>query len=111
MKTIEEMASMAAGIWAHYENACKKHPFFADAICIRTDRWKREARECKWLIGEAVKCKEKVTAHTVLMAELYEIFDACCDGDIAQARYEVLDAIAVLLRMDDMLAEMQEDRG
>jgi len=111
MRTMEDMAAMAAGIWAHYENACEKHPFFADDLCSAMPMWEREARQCKELISNKAKDGEKIMAHWVLLGEMYEIFDACCDGDIAQARYEVLDAIAVLLRMDDMLREMQGDRG
>ena len=110
-KTAQEMVETNAGIWEHYDHACEKHPKFADDLCIQNPccDWRREAAVLKKKIQAHAERGETVTAHSVLMAELYEVFAAYCDGDIAQARYEVLDAIAVLLRMDDMLAIKNEE--
>lgn len=106
--TREELKSMFGGIVEHYNHACEKHPFFADTICFRYDDWGKEAYYMKWLLQNMVKDKKQVTGHHVLMAEVCEVFAAFCSGDYAQARYEVLDAIAVLLRMDDMIRDAQE---
>lgn len=105
--TREELKSMFGGIVKHYNHAGEKHPLFADEMCTDTD-WQGDADFCKRLIKGKVVLKEKVTAHAVLHAELCEIFAAFCSGNYEQARYEVLDAIAVLLRMDDMIRDAQE---
>ena len=110
-QTVRKWAEIDSDIWMHYNHACEKHPHFADVICkpnSLTD-WRRDAAVLKAQIQAFETRGEDVTAHGVLMAELYEVFAAYCDGDIAQARYEVLDAIAVLLRMDDMLAIKNEE--
>ena len=112
-KTAQDMVVANAAIWSHYLHAIGKHPHFADVICkpnSLTD-WRTDAAVLKAKIQEFETRGEDVTAHSVLMAELYEVFAAYCAGDIAQARYEVLDAIAVLLRIDDMLAKMQETQN
>lgn len=118
MKEIKAMSEMSRtelenkfhGIVEHYNHACEKHPFFADTICVEIVNWKKDADDCKWLIQLKAKNKQQVTAHSVLMAELYEIFAAFCSGNYEQARYEVLDTIAVLLRMDDMIRDFQEKK-
>ncbi len=112
MKTIEEMAAMAAGIWAHYEHACRKHPKCADTVCHKRDDYGQDVADEKCVLKQMVASGRKdIPADLVLDAELNEIYAAYCDGDYEQARHEVLDAIAVLLRLDDLLREMQEDRG
>ncbi len=105
-----ELENKFHSIVEHYNHACGKHPFFADTICVENVNWKKDADDCKWLIQLKAKNKEQVTAHTVLMAELYEFFDAFCSGNYTKAHYEVLDAIAVLLRMDDMIRDAQEKK-
>ena len=109
-QTVRKWAEIDSDIWMHYDHACEKHPKFADVICIQHPccNWRSEAARLKAQIQAHEDRGETVTAHSVLLAELWEVFAAYCDGDIAQARYEVLDAIAVLLRMDDMLKGVQE---
>ena len=108
-----ELESMFDSIVEHYNHACEKHPFFADTICAKNDNgtWGIMANHRKMDTHLRCKMNEEVTAHEVFVAEMYEIFDAFCKGDYALARYEVLDAIAVLLRMDDMIRDAQERRG
>lgn len=105
-QTATKRAEIDNDLWKHYDHACEKHPFFANDLCSHNPGfdWPHAATCQKAQIQAHAERGETVTAHSVLMAELYEVFAAYCDGDIAQARYEVLDAIAVLLRMDDMLA-------
>ena len=106
--TKEELKSMFGGIVEHYTHACEKHPFFADGMCLTGMDWEKEAKNIKDFIAQRANIKETVTASMVLHAEMFEIFAAFCSGDYEQAHYEVLDAIAVLLRMDDMIRGVQD---
>jgi predicted alpha-1,6-mannanase (GH76 family) len=108
--TKEELESMFNGIVEHYNHACEKHPFFADGMCLIGKDWEKEAKNIKDFIAQRANIKETVTASMVLHAEIFEIFAAFCSENYAQARYEVLDAIAVLLRMDDMIRSFQTTR-
>ena len=108
--TKEELKSMFGGIVEHYNHACEKHPFFADKLCVEALHWREFADNQKNLIMSLVTRGGHVTSFAVLHAEMFEIFAAFCEGDYAQARYEVLDAIAVLLRMDDMIRNAQARR-
>lgn len=103
-----EGAEIDNDIWMHYNNACEKHPRFADGICLMTEDWEGMAADTKEFMGAHEEDGLSLMATTVLMGEIYEALAAYKSGDLAQARYEVLDAIAVLLRMDDMLKGMQE---
>ena len=103
-------------IISHYRHAVEKHPWFCDEVCHEDRGWELDAKQLKsYLVycterhekGEKTYCKAK----DVLNAEMAEIFAAYSRGDFAQARYEIYDAIAVLLRMDDMIAEMQDKTG
>lgn len=49
-----------------------------------------------------------LSTYDVLTCELYEIYDAYERGDLAQAREEIRDTIAVLERMDDWLIAEQK---
>jgi len=106
---------MLKQIFSHYRHAVEKHPWFCDEICHEVRGWELQAKQLKsYLVycterhekGEKPYCKAK----DVLDAEMAEIFAAYSRGDLAQARYEIFDAIAVLLRMDDMIAEKQDKR-
>ncbi len=109
MKTMEDMARLTAGIWNHYMAACQKHPKFADVPCHTNDDYEVDAANEKCVLKQMVASgRGDIPADLVLDAELNEIYAAYCDGDYVQARHEVLDAIAVLLRLDDMLREMQD---
>ena len=99
--------------WQHYQHACEKHPFFARGIADVTDSyyqnrkdsalnrpaifWRQQAQLAK------IFRDETPTAKNVLLAELYEIFAAAAAGDLNQAHYEIADAIAVLIRLDEQL--------
>ena len=99
--------------WQHYQHACEKHPFFARGIADVTDSyyqnrkdsalnlpaifWRQQAQ-----LGKIIRY-EKPNAKNVLLAELYELFAAAAEGDLKQAHYEIADAIAVLIRLDEQL--------
>ena len=107
-KSAQDMVAANASIWEHYKHACEKHPRFADGICLMTEDWEGMAADAKEFMEVHEENGLSFTATIVLMGEIYEALAAYCAGDLAQARYEIMDAIAVLLRMDDMLAGMQE---
>lgn len=90
-------------IGAHYVNAIRKHQHFCDEL-TRFD-------EHYWLVKE---CEDKQTlarrgeignfsAEDVLTSEVSELFHAVAKGDKENAVEEAYDAIAVLLRIIDVL--------
>jgi len=104
-------------MWEHFSHAKEKHPFFADRITELMPRnngdilgdlldmrvvefWEKCAQGCK----SAIKTMPSV--ENVLKAELAEIFLAVAKGDLKQAHYEIFDAIAVLLRLDEELEKI-----
>lgn len=100
----------------HYDHACKKHPFFADEMCRIDYSWYSAAIRFKEYLkyqtvlhndGEPTYCLAKY----VLDAELAEVYDAYCKGNYDQAVEEIYDAIAVLLRMEDMVIDKKQEAG
>lgn len=91
----------------HLTKAETKHPFFAASII--------PARLCnpesiKLLLQETRDNREKTqSVYDVLMEEFGEIFEAVQLNDIKNARYEIYDTIAVLLRLDKVLQEKQRN--
>ncbi len=92
----------------HYRHAVESHPHFADrlpAMCSRSfaaetlDRARKRLRD-----GEAVG---SVSAVAVLDCETAEVMEAHLRGDMAAAAEECYDAIAVLLRMVDVIEGRQ----
>ena len=104
---------MLKQIFSHYRHAVEKHPWFCETFCTNEYRWELSAKQLKSYLKYCTKRHEEgekpyCGAKDVLDAELAEIYAAYSRGDFAQARYEIFDAIAVLLRMDDMIAEKQD---
>lgn len=98
----------------HYEHACAKHPFFADAFvpsfgdAVLTAQYYagglaawRSCVEAKFKNGSA-------TCNDVLQCEIAEIYDAYCKGEVEHAIEEIFDSIAVLVRMLDVLRGTQK---
>lgn len=94
-------------IGKHYVKAIEKHPYFCDEL-TRFD-------EHYWLVKE---CGDKQTlarrgeignfgADDVLASEVSELFHAVANGDKENAVEEAYDAIAVLLRIIDVLEHRQ----
>lgn len=102
-------AAVVLKIAEHYCHAKRKHPYFADRLlpvngCAKAygdylravrDKYKRYAA-----FG-------KVPATAVLEEEIAEVYEAIANGDKAAAVEECYDAIAVLLRMVDVLEGRQ----
>ena len=94
--------------WSAYLHANVKHPFFCDKICSDEYDWAKLAKTYKEQIQfEANGKTGNVRASAILDAEMAEVYAEVEKGDYYHARMELLDAFAVLMRMDDMLREME----
>lgn len=91
----------------HLTKAETKHPFFAASII--------PARLCNpeaintLLDLSRIDSERTKSVYDVLMQENYEIFEALQRNDLKNARYEIYDTIAVLLRLDKLLQEKQRN--
>lgn len=117
-ETITDTASPAASIDAavvlkiaeHYCHAKRKHPHFADRLFIYdndAEGAKRDLESVRMLLNIERK-QGKVYAGTLANCEVAEVCDAIARGDKAADVEECYDAIAVLLRMVDVLEGRQE---
>ncbi len=89
----------------HLTKAETKHPFFAESILPAIFS---NTEFIKKLLKKSREDREKTkSVYDVLMQENYEIFEAIQDNNIKNARYEIYDTIAVLLRLDKVLQEKQ----
>jgi hypothetical protein len=112
-RSLEETVRM---VKQHYDHAIATHPWFADDMCFIDLGWKLQAGNLKSYLEHCAERHEKgeksyCMARDVLDAELAEVYAAYSEGYYEQARYEIYDAIAVLLRMEDMIAEKQMEDG
>ena len=103
------LETILTDIATHYQHACDKHPYFADVFYKQvpgeppTDCILSGARIA---LNEAIRlgC---VDVFMVLNCETCEIADAYTRGNMEQTREECLDAIAVLMRMVDVIDGLQ----
>lgn len=100
-------AQVIVEIERHLTKAETKHPFFAASIIPARLR----NPECiNLLLKESREEREKTSSvYDVLMQENYEIFEALQRKDLVNARMEIYDTIAVLLRLDKVLQEKQRN--
>lgn len=108
MKTKEQLTELIAKHgYKAYLHANKKHPFFCNKICHEND-WDFVADFLKNEIQVRARMDNgSVLAETILEAEMAEVYLAVSKGDYHHARKELMDAFAVLMRMDDMISEME----
>lgn len=124
--THDEFLDKAQTYWEHYQHACEKHPFFASRIMtpyplvvipnaseeyqtLTKKHNEQVVKLFKNFARDRKKARDKnPTAENVLNAEIDEIWLAVAQGDLPQARHEIADAIAVLLRLDEALDELYE---
>lgn len=91
----------------HYEHAKAKHPYFCDMItCLSESGAGTHLDLCRSTLA-AEKAGNSVEASAVLSCEYYEAVQAYTRGNTAAAVEECYDAIAVLLRMVDVLEGRQ----
>jgi hypothetical protein len=97
----------------HYEHAKQKHPYFCDSLLpkyiSKPDRCKqiKGCLEASRLEIEERTAENILTPRDLLNCEVWEINEAVNNGDTAAAVEECYDAIAVLLRMVDVLEGRQ----
>ena len=97
----------------HYDHAKKKHPLFCYGML---PDWPKEKIETvvKNELGFARERREhglqagNLLWNEILNEEVWEISEALMQGDAEHAIYEAYDAIAVLLRVIDVLKGNQE---
>ena len=122
----DDFKTKAQTYWEHYQHAIEKHPFFASRIMTpyplvvipnASEKYqaltKKHNEQVVKLFKDLARNRKKArdknpTAENVLNAEIDEILLAVAQGDLQQARYEIADAIAVLLRLDETLDELYE---
>lgn len=103
------LETILTDIATHYQHACDKHPFFAHYL-LNVDR-RLDMSECLKNIRQKLADQgheQKVEAIVVLECEVTEAMEAYQNGNIPQTREELLDSIAVLIRMIDVLDGLQE---
>ena len=105
-KTIEK-------INAHYEHAKAKHPYFCDLLEPKLDKavvasvYELELKKIREDIAEDIGYQQ-VIWDSLLNCEVWEVHEAIVKGDTAHAVEECYDAIAVLLRVVDVLEGRQK---
>ena len=105
--------SVADKIAEYYEHAKAKHPYFCDKL-FQNEQNKVSSIQVRaiTLKGMRTLCTvqkmfQALSAETVLDCELAEVYEAYARGDMTHAVEECYDAIAVLLRMIDVLESRQ----
>lgn len=111
MKNPKEWADSIDHMLGHYVHAIDCHPDFAD---ILTDKSADEAADALTYQREYLKKrieKKNVCPLDVLGCEVAEIEEAMVNGRWDDAREEIFDSIAVLLRLDDVVRIAKEQIG
>ena len=109
----KELARYAEGIAAHYRHAKEKHPYFCDwfkpdgASKSDMERVATGLYSARARISSAVETGN-LGWDDILTCEVWEILEALARGDMAHAKEEVYDAVAVLLRLLDVIDGLQE---
>ena len=94
----------------HYCHARRKHPHFADALFLSRNSAEDAAMTLAYVRNsiELEKRRDNVSAQMLIECEICEAIHALACGDKAHAVEEIYDAIAVLLRMIDVLEGKQK---
>lgn len=91
----------------HLDKAETKHPVFAYSILppriVNIDTIKELLKDAR------ISRDESKSVYDVLREEFYEIFEAVAENKTIEARSEIYDTIAVLLRLDKVLQEKQRN--
>ena len=101
---------VAAKVAEHYEHARRKHPHFADGLFLDGDNALDSARRRLAVLRQIIEVEKEdrmVLAETLLECEIAETACAFGSGDKPHAVEEIYDAIAVLLRMADVIEGRQ----
>lgn len=99
---------VVSAIERHYKHAKEKQPYFCDLItCLSEDGADTHLSIYRATLS-AEKKADAVETGTILFCEFYEAIQAYTRGETAAAVEECYDAIAVLLRVIDVLEGRQE---
>lgn len=95
MTEIEKREKFVGDVMSEYMNALEKHPLWPDRL---TDMTLYEIEESlssvrKWNDGGGA------TVATIILEELSEAFEALVKGDLAQARAELAQTGAMIMRL------------
>ena len=82
----------------HVDKAETKHPHFADSII--PERLSDPKVISNFLKEARIKLDNTRSVYDVLQEEVLEVFEAVHEGRIGDARCEIYDTIAVLVRLD-----------
>lgn len=82
----------------HVDRAETKHPHFADTII--PERLSDHKVITNFLKEARRKSDNTRSVYDILQEEVLEVFEAVHEGRIGDARCEIYDAIAVLMRLD-----------
>ena len=123
VQTVEEFqqrTDTTDRIWAHYDLAKEKHPYFCDAIApVDLDEARRKGTLADFQenisqsladVRNEVACDTRngrLTWELLLLCKSWEICEDIANGDTARAVEKCYDAIAVLLRTIDVLEGRQ----
>lgn len=91
----------------HYEHAREKHPYFCDIITYLSKDGANTTLDIYRATLAAELKVDAVESSTLLLCEYHEAIQAYMNGDTAAAVEECYDAIAVLLRVVDVLEGRQ----
>ena len=99
-------------VWAHYDHAREKHPHFCDRLLPDWPIGVIKSHVAENLEYARSRIKAGVRDHNLMWNELancevWEATEAIANGDTAHAVEECYDAIAVLLRVIDVLEGRQ----
>ena len=103
-------AAVVTKIAEHYCHARAKHPYFADMMFL-DENDAEDAKRYLGIVRTILNIERKngeLYAETLVNCEVAEICDAIARDDKAAAVEECYDAIAVLLRMVDVLEGRQK---
>ena len=108
--TVTLRPEVAAKVAEHYEHVRRKHPYFANTLFFLERNAFEAARTLATtrLFLDSERGEGEVVAETVLNCEICEAIHALACGDKANAVEECYDAIAVLLRMVDVIEGRQK---
>lgn len=105
---------VVSSIERHYNHAKEKHPYFCDRLIPGRDyagnvgkEIENNLREIRSRIARSVE-SQRCEWDELLNEEVWEALEAIHDGDDKNAVEECYDAIAVLLRVIDVLEGRQE---
>lgn len=97
---------MERRIWTHYDHAKQKHPYFCDRLIPGAADTAEQLFRLRLNYHHEAQAN-MLSASTVLDCEIAEVYDAIEKGDKEEAIEECYDAIAVLLRLIDVLSDDQ----